>query len=131
MKRSGRSTRIELPITTHSLGRRQRLDLDTALPQLVERLRVGTQLPVRTGAHEQALGQLAEDIVEVGKNEAVPFCAPPVGEDAVGKDDHVTRLLRAVDADAAEAVVVDPVHREPEPGLEPGADGLQIRCSTS
>ncbi len=73
MKRSGRSRRIEFPITTHSLGRRHRLDLDTALPQLVERLRVGTQLPVRTGAHEQALGQLAEDIVEVGKNEPVPL----------------------------------------------------------
>ena len=60
MKRSGRSTRIELPITTHSLGRRQRLDLDTALPQLVERLRVGTQLPVRAGAHDQALRQVID-----------------------------------------------------------------------
>ena len=56
MKRSGRSRRIEFPITTHSLGRRHRLD-------------------------------------------------------AVGKDDHVTRLLLPVNDETAEPVPLDPRQR--------------------
>src|SRR6266480_1999735 len=71
--------RVELAVATDSLVRRQSLDLDAPLPQLLERLRVGTHLPERAHAHDQALRQLLEDVAEVGKDQSVPISAPPVG----------------------------------------------------
>jgi hypothetical protein len=91
-----------------SLARRQGLDLDTPLPEQLNRLRVGTHLPVRPRAYDQPLRQLVEDLPEVGKDESVPVGPPPVGEHTLGQDDDVTRLLLTVDDEMTESVSLDP-----------------------
>src|SRR5206468_2696105 len=106
-----RAARVELAVATDSLVRRQGLDLDAPLPQLLDCLRVGTHLPVRAHAHNQALRQLLDNIAEIGKHQAVPFRPPPVGEDTLGEHDHVTRLLLTVDDEVTESVSLDPRHR--------------------
>ena len=40
------------------------LDLHTPLPELVERLRVRSHLPICAGADDQVLGQFLDDLVE-------------------------------------------------------------------
>src|SRR6266545_3325567 len=111
MERGRRAARVELAVATDSLIRRQGLDLDAPLPQLLDCLRVGTHLPVRARPHDQALRQLVDDVFEVGKDESVSIRPPPVGEHALGEDDHVTRLLLTVDDEVSEAVSLDPRHR--------------------
>src|SRR5437763_443246 len=106
-----RSARVELAVATDSLVRRQGLDLDAPLPQLLERLRVGAHLPVRARAHDQALRQLLDNVPEIGKHQSVPISPPPVGEHALGEHDHVARLLLTVDDKVTESVSLDPRHR--------------------
>src|SRR5919198_1559671 len=91
--------------------RRQRLHLNTPLPELRKRLRFRAHPPVRARAHHQPLGQLLDHIVEIGKYEFVPVRAPPAGEHPIGEHDHVARLLLTVDDDMAEAVSLDSGHR--------------------
>jgi hypothetical protein len=106
-----RAAGVELAVAAYGLVRRQCLDLDAALPQPLERLRVGTHLRVRARAYNQPLRQLIDDVLQVGKDESVPIGSPPVGEHAVWEDDHVTDLLLAVDDEVTEAVVLDSRHR--------------------
>src|SRR6266511_3656429 len=106
-----RAARVELAVATHSLVRRQRLDLDAPPPQLLDCLRVGTHLPVRAHAHDQPLRQLLDDVAEIGKDQSVPIRPPPVGEHTLGEDDHVARLLLIVDDEVTEAVSLDRRHR--------------------
>src|SRR5439155_6616505 len=106
-----RAARVELAVATDSLVRRQGLDLDAPLPELLERLRVGTHLPVGAHAHDQPLRQLLEDVAEIGEHESVPIRPPPVEEHTLGEHDHVTRLLLTVDDQVTEAVSLDPRHR--------------------
>src|SRR5206468_10085895 len=106
-----RAARVELAVATDSLVRRQGLDLDAPLPQLLDCLQVGTHLPVRTHAHDEPLRQLLEDVAEIGKHQSVPISPPPVGEHTLGEHDHVARLLLTVDDEVAESVSLDPRHR--------------------
>jgi hypothetical protein len=106
-----RAAGVELAVTIDSLARRQGLDLDTPLPKLLNRLRVGTHLPVSARAYNQALRQLVDDLPKVGKDESVPIGPPPIGEHTFGQDDHVTRLLLAVDNEMTESVSLNPLHR--------------------
>src|SRR5215211_7284229 len=111
MECGGRAARVELAVATDGLVRRQGLDLDAPLPQLLECLRVGTHLPVGARAHDQALRQLLDHILEIGKHESVPISPPPVGEHTLGEHDHVARLLLTVDDEVTESVSLDPRHR--------------------
>src|SRR6266487_5003813 len=111
VKGGRRAARVELAVATDSLVRRQRLDLDAPLPQLLDCLRVGTHLPVRTHAHDEPLRQLLEDVAEIGKHQSVPIRPPPVGEHTLGEHDHVARLLLTVDDEVTESVSLDPRHR--------------------
>src|SRR5437773_7537038 len=111
VKRGRRAARVELAVATDGLVRRQRLDLDAPLPQLLERLRVGTHLPVGARAYDQPLRQLVDDVAEIGKHQSVPIRPPPVGEQTLGEDDHVARLLLTLDDEVTESVSLDPRHR--------------------
>src|SRR6266496_327239 len=106
-----RAARVELAVATDGLVRRQGLDLDAPLPQLLERLRVGTHLPVGSRADDQPLRQLLDDVAEIGKHQSVPISPPPVAEHALGEHDHVPRLLLTVDDEVTESVSLDPRHR--------------------
>src|SRR5205823_3297054 len=106
-----RAARVELAVATDGLVRRQGLDLDAPLPELLERFRVGTHLPVRARAHDQPLRQLLDDVSEIGKYQSVPISPPPVGEHTLGEHDHVARLLLTVDDEVTESVSLDPRHR--------------------
>lgn len=111
MKCGRRAVGVELAVAMDSLARRQDLDLDTSLPELLNRLRIGTHLPVRARAYNQALRQLVDDLREVGKDESVPIGPPLIGEHTLGQDDHVTRLLLTVDDEMTESVSLNPPHR--------------------
>jgi hypothetical protein len=111
VERGRRAARIELAVAADGLVRRQGLHLDAALAELVERLRLRTHLPVRARADDKPFRQLLEYVVQVGEDESVPIRAPPIGEYALGEDDHVTRLLVAVDDEITEAVSRDPRDR--------------------
>jgi hypothetical protein len=113
MKGGGRMGRVEFAIALDSLVRRQRLDLHAPFPQLLERPGFGSHLRVGTGTHQQALGQLLEHVSEVGEDEDVPICTPPVRDEPAGQQDHVSCLLFAVNNDATEAVFVDRRHNTP------------------
>src|SRR6266540_2273082 len=106
-----RAARVELAVATHSLVRRQGLDLDAPPPQLLDCLQVGTHLPVRAHAHDQPLRQLLDDVAEIGKHQSVPISPPPVGDYTLGEHDHVARLLLTVDDEVTESVSLDPRHR--------------------
>src|SRR5215210_3971738 len=106
-----RAARVELAVATDSLVRRQGLDLDAPLPQLLDCLRVRTHPPVGAHAHDQALRQLLDDVAEIGKDEPVPIRPPPVGEHTVGEHDHVARLLLTVDDEVTESVSLESWHR--------------------
>ncbi len=60
MKRSRGATRIEAGVAADGLGRRQRLDLDPPLPQLLERLALGPESAFRARTQDQALRQLVD-----------------------------------------------------------------------
>jgi hypothetical protein len=111
MKCGRRPAVVELAVAMDSLARRQSLDLDTPLPELLNRLRVGPHLSIRARAHNEALRQLIDDLAEVGKDEAVPIGPPPIGKNALGQDDYVTRLFLTVDEETTEVVALDPRHR--------------------
>jgi diadenosine tetraphosphatase ApaH/serine/threonine PP2A family protein phosphatase len=111
MKCGRRAAGVELAVAMDSLARRQSLDLDTPLPELLNRLRVGTHLPVRARAYNEPLRQLIDDLAEVGEDESVPIGPPPIGKHAVRQDDHVTRLFLTVDEETTEVVALDPRHR--------------------
>jgi hypothetical protein len=64
-------------VAADSLARRQRLDLDAPLPEPLDRLRAGLHLRVRARAHDQVLGQLVNDVIEIDEDETVPVRAPP------------------------------------------------------
>jgi hypothetical protein len=110
MEGGGRPTRVELAVATNGLISWQRLHLDTPLSELVERLRIWAHLRIRARAHDQTLRQLLEDVVEIVKNETMSICAPPVGDNATGENDHIASLLLAVDDEMAEPVSLDPRH---------------------
>src|SRR6266542_4590290 len=113
MKRRRRPTRVELAVAADRLARRQRLDLDASLPEPLDRLRVGLHLRVRSRAHDQVLGQLVNDVIEIGEDETVPVRAPPVGHHTVGENDQISRLLLAVDDEMTEAVSLESRHPSP------------------
>ena len=107
MERRGRPARIELGVAPHRFLRRQRLDLDAALLQLVEHLRVGTELAVRPRPDDHVRRELLEHLIQVCEYETVALGSPLVREHALGQDDHVLRLLLTVHGDAAEAIPLD------------------------
>jgi hypothetical protein len=39
------------------------------------------------------LGQLLDQVVEIGEHESVPIRTPPIREHTIREHDHVTRLL--------------------------------------
>jgi hypothetical protein len=78
MERSRRATPVELAVAADGLAGRQRLDLNTPLAQLVERLGVGLHSSVRARAYKQVARQLLEHVVEVGQDEPVPVRTPPI-----------------------------------------------------
>jgi hypothetical protein len=106
-----RAAGVELAVAMDSLARRQGLDLDASLPELLNRLWVGTHLPVRARTYDKALRQLVDDLTEVGKNESVPIGPPPIGEHTLGEDDHVTRKLLTFNDEMTESVSLDPRQR--------------------
>ena len=68
MESSRRAARIELAVAANGLAGGQRLDLDTPLSKLLDRLGLGPQLPVRARTDEQVPRQLLVHVVEVGED---------------------------------------------------------------
>jgi hypothetical protein len=111
MKCGRRAAGVKFAVAMDSLARRQGLDLHTPPPELLNRPRVGTHLPVRARAYYQALRQLVDDLPEVGDDESVPIGPPPIGEHTVGEHNQVARLMLTVDEEMAETVTLDPRKR--------------------
>jgi hypothetical protein len=111
VQRGRRLPRIELHVALDGLCGREYLDVDPAGPQRLERARIGSQLPVRAGAGEQALGELVEHLVEILEHEPVPLLPPPAAHHPLRKHNDVARLLTSVDRHAPEAVAFDLGHR--------------------
>jgi hypothetical protein len=92
MERGRRVVGVERVVAADRLAGRQRLDLDAAPAQLLERLRVGRHPAVGAGADDEPLGKLVEDGLEVVEHQPVAVLSPPVREDTAGKEDDVACL---------------------------------------
>jgi hypothetical protein len=68
------------------------------------------QAPVGTTADDQALGQLAGNVLQVLDYERVAVAAPPVALNPVREHDQVATVLLAVHGHAPEFVTGDPGH---------------------
>src|SRR6516164_1870391 len=84
VERGGRVIGVEPEVALHGVGCRERLDVDAARAEPLERFRVGPEAAVRARADDQPLRQLVEDVGEVVEHEAVPVPAPPVADDPAG-----------------------------------------------
>jgi len=129
VERGGRVIGVEPEVALHGVGCRERLDVDAARAEPLERFRVGPEAAVRARADDQPLRQLVEDVGEVVEHEAVPVPAPPVADDPAGQDDDVAGLLAPVDDDAAEALPLDPRHRS-QPALASRRRSATLRASS-
>jgi hypothetical protein len=119
MERRRRPTRVELAVAADSLARRQRLDLDPPLPKPPYRLRVGLHLRVRARAYDQVLGQLVNNVIEIGEDETVPVRSrgrtsenlagikgseqPPTAVQGAGADPEPARVVARVAGRASAA----------------------------
>ena len=115
MQRRRCAGRVELREQPNSLARGDRVDLDAALPERLERSRIGLQAPVGACADHQSLGKLSEDVLEILEDEGVAVTTPPAANDPVGQDDQVSPMLLAVDEHPPELVSLDPRHNRSEP----------------
>ena len=68
------------------------------------------QARVRPAAHNQPLGELVENVIEILDYERVPVAPPPVADHPIREHDHVPRMLLPVDDHPAEAVLLDSCH---------------------
>jgi hypothetical protein len=63
MERRRSTAGIELAVTANRVRRRQGLNFDTCVSQLLNSLGIGTHPPVRAGTHDQVLGELFADVL--------------------------------------------------------------------
>ena len=111
MERGRGPGRLELGEQSDRVAGGQRVDLDSAAPEGVERRRVWLEPSVGTGADHQPGGQFVQHLLEVVEDEPVSFSTPPARDDAAGEDDHILTVLVPVDEHPAELIPIDPGHR--------------------
>jgi hypothetical protein len=110
MQRGRSPGRLELCEEPDRLAGRERVDRNAAPTERIERLRIGLEPSVRTGADHEPGGELVEKILEVLENELVAFEAPPARDDPAGKHDHISVVHVAIDDHPAELIGLDPAH---------------------
>ena len=111
---------VQLAEPDHGAIRWEALDLDPALAQTLQRGGVGAHLRRRPHPHDQPLGELIENVLEILEHQRVPVATPPVPYDPAGHHDQVARLRLSFHHEATEPVVLDPRHvlmilRGPDP----------------
>ena len=88
---SSRSPRwIELTVPIDRVVRRKDLNFDPASFELLNDARIRLQASISAGTDDERRGQFLDDIGQVLGDEGVPILAPPVGDNAVGEQDHVS-----------------------------------------
>jgi hypothetical protein len=89
--------RVHRAVAAHRVIRREHLDLDSALSEAFDCIRVGDHAPVGAGTDDQTLGQIWENFIQVLEHEAVTIQATPIPDDASREDDEIVSVLLAVD----------------------------------
>src|SRR5262249_49873703 len=110
MQRGRGPGRLELREEPDRFAGRERVDRDAATPERLERLGIGLELSVGTGADHEPGGEVVEHVLEILENESVSLPAPPVPDAPAGEHDHVAAVLVAVHDHPAELVALDPGH---------------------
>jgi hypothetical protein len=92
-----RGSGVKPAVTTHRVLGRKHLDLDSALSEGFDCLRVRDHAPVGAGTDDQTLGQIGENFIQVLEHQAVAIPAPPIPDNPSREDDDIVSVLLAVD----------------------------------
>src|SRR5918995_5906569 len=101
---------VQLAEPDHGAIRWEALHLDPTLAQTLQRGGVGAHLRRRPHPHDQPLGELIKNVLEILEHQRVPVATPPVPYDPARHHDQVARLRLSFHHDATEPVVLDLRH---------------------
>jgi hypothetical protein len=88
---------VQRAVAAHRVIGREHLDLDSALSEAFDCIRVGDHAPVGAGTDDQTPGQIWENFIQVLEREAMTIPATPIPDNASREDDDIVSVLLAVD----------------------------------